>query len=212
MKALAINGGPRRGWNTDALLLEALRGAQEAGTETEMIRLYDLKYTGCRSCMACKRKGAVPCRCYWKDDLSPALEKVLQADVLFLGSPVYLGTVTAQTHAFLERLHYILFSYNDMTKSLFTGRVDSACFFTMNAPRDYYRQNMKASLETDVAALKGLNGSLETYACCDTLQVGDYSKYELSLFDPVHKKRIHEEQFPKDLQAAYEIGKRLAAR
>ena len=48
MKALAINGGPRRGWNTDTLLLEALRGAQEAGTETEMIRLYDLKYTGCR--------------------------------------------------------------------------------------------------------------------------------------------------------------------
>ncbi|MBQ6352033.1 MAG: flavodoxin family protein, partial [Lentisphaeria bacterium] len=54
MKVLAINGGPRKNWNTDSLLKAVLDGAAAAGAETEMVYLYDLKFRGCVSCLACK--------------------------------------------------------------------------------------------------------------------------------------------------------------
>lgn len=57
MKVIAINGSPRKNWNTHKLLNAALEGAKSMGAETEIIHLYDLNYTGCRSCFACKRKG-----------------------------------------------------------------------------------------------------------------------------------------------------------
>ena len=64
MKAIAINGSPRKSWNTDLILQEALKGAADAGAEVEMVHLYDLNFTGCRSCFACKRKGAEPAKCF----------------------------------------------------------------------------------------------------------------------------------------------------
>lgn len=41
--AVAINGSPRKGWNTEKLLKEALRGAESAGAETKLVQLYDLR-------------------------------------------------------------------------------------------------------------------------------------------------------------------------
>ena len=57
MKVILINGGPRKNWNTHQLLLEAERGAKEAGASTEMFHLYDLDFKDCRSCFACKIRG-----------------------------------------------------------------------------------------------------------------------------------------------------------
>ena len=119
MKAIAINGSPRKGWNTDLILQEALKGAADAGAEVEMIHLYDLNFTGCRSCFACKRKGAEPAKCFWKDDLSPVLDKILSADAVFFGTPIYFGEITSQMHALIERLNFILMTYDDYSKTLF---------------------------------------------------------------------------------------------
>ena len=46
--------------------------------------------------MLCKRKGAQRCRCYWKDDLSPIIDKVFKADVLLIGTAIYLGRPTSR--------------------------------------------------------------------------------------------------------------------
>lgn len=56
MKAIAINGSPRKGWNTEKLLKEALRGAESVGAETKLVQLYDLNYTGCKSCLLVKSR------------------------------------------------------------------------------------------------------------------------------------------------------------
>lgn len=56
MKAIFINGSPRRNKNTAQMLESAMRGAQEAGAEVEMIHLYSLNFKGCMSCFLCKRK------------------------------------------------------------------------------------------------------------------------------------------------------------
>ena len=70
MKIIALNGSPRKGWNTHQMLEAFLEGARaaDAETETELVHLFDLSYTGCRSCFACKRKGGPSSgRCAYPD-------------------------------------------------------------------------------------------------------------------------------------------------
>ena len=88
MKTIILNASPRKNWNTAQLLKEAQKGAEAAGYEVEFINLYDLNFTGCRSCLGCKRAGIdEPCKCYIKDELSPVLEKIYTSDHLIIGSP-----------------------------------------------------------------------------------------------------------------------------
>ena len=209
MKAIAINGSPRKGWNTDLVLQEALKGAADAGAEVEMIHLYDLNFTGCRSCFACKRKGAEPAKCFWKDDLSPVLDKILSADAVFFGTPIYFGEITSQMHALIERLSFILMTYDDYTKKLFHGKVNCGCFYTMNVPQEGYEKMYEARMQQSFAVLNKLNGEVVDYACCDTLQFSDYTKFQTAMFSEEHKHKMREEQFPKDLAAAYQIGQKL---
>ena len=212
MKAIAINGSPRKGWNTDMLLQQALRGAADAGAETELIQLSDLTFSGCRSCFACKRAGAETGRCMWKDGLQPVLDKVLAADVVFMGSPVYLGNVSGMMYCLMERLVFSLLSYDDYNKKLFHGNVNSCFFFTMNAPEEFADKGYRGLMEQYSNAMKRLGGSSEYYAVCDTLQFDDYSKFAAGSFDETHKRKVRKEQFPKDLQTAYEIGRQLTSK
>lgn len=57
-----------------------------------------------------------------------------------------------------------------------------------------------------------LNGPAEVYACCDTLQVKDYSRYNMAGFDENHKKEMREKQFPTDLEKAFRMGATLSGR
>ena len=210
MKAIAVNGSPRKGWNTDLLLQKALEGAAAAGAETELIQLSDLTFSGCRSCFACKRAGAETGRCMWKDDLQPVLDKMLSADAVFMGSPIYLGNVSGMMYCLMERLVFSLLSYDDYSKQLFHGKVNSCFFFTMNAPKVFANTAYRGIMKQYTGAMKRLGGSSEYSAACDTLHFEDYSKFAAGTFNEEHKRKVRETQFPKDLQAAYDIGFRLA--
>ena len=59
-------------------------------------------------------------------------------------------------------------------------------------------------------SFKPLNGSVEAYACCDTLQVADYSKYNMAGFDEGHKKEMRAKQFRQDMEKAFQMGVRLS--
>ena len=208
MKTIILNGSPRKNWNTALMLKEAKKGAESVGAETEYINLYDLTYTGCRSCMACKRKGGERCKCFWKDDLSPIIDRIFAADALIIGSPIYLGDITSQVHGLIERLHFCALSYDDYS-NYFTGRVDVGIILTMNAPRQYFDSGYQTKAEEVAQIFKGLNGKVEVYPCCDTLQVNDYSKFNMAGFDEAHKKEMREKQFPLDLENAFNMGTRL---
>lgn len=209
MKAIAINGSPRKGWNTDLLLQEALKGAADAGAETELIHLSDLTFSGCRSCFACKKAGAETGRCMWKDDLQPVLDKMLSVNAVFMGSPIYLGNVSGMMYCLMERLVFSLLSYDDYSKKLFHGKVNSCFFFTMNAPKVYANTAYRRIMKQYASAMKRLGGSSEYYAACDTLQFDNYTKFAAGTFNEEHKRKVREEQFPKDMKAAYDIGFRL---
>ena len=114
MKLMAINGSPRKTWNTATLLKKALKGAASQGAETELVHLYDLNFKGCISYFACKTRGGKSYgRCAVKDDLRPILNKIAAADGLILGSPIYFGIVTGEMRSFMERLLFPYFTYTD---------------------------------------------------------------------------------------------------
>ena len=150
MKAIAVNGSPRKKWNTATLLTKALEGAASVGAETEMIHLYDLNYKGCISCFACKRKeGKSFGHCAVKDDLKPVLEMIdEQADALIIGSPIYFSMVTGMMRAFLERLLFQYHVYDANYSSRFSRTIASGFIYTMNVTAEVmkkvgYEQCMK---------------------------------------------------------------------
>lgn len=209
MKTIILNASPRKNWNTAKLLKSATEGASAAGAEVEYIDLYDLNFAGCRSCMLCKRKDVERCHCYWKDDLSPVIDKVFAADTLLIGTSIYLGRPTSQYFAFMERLHFSALSYDDYS-NYFKRKVNVGMFVTMNANEEFYEKMYKEKFEEYAIEFKQLNGEVCLYPCYNTLQVADYSKFSMSSFDESAKKKTHDELFPVDLQNAYNLGMQLS--
>ena len=209
MKTIVINASPRRKWNTAQVMMEAAKGAESAGAEVEYIDLYKLDLHGCMSCLVCKREGKDRCKCYWKDDVSPLIEKILDADTLLIGSPIYFNEPTSHYRALMERLIFCILSY-DGFGSYYEDKVNVGLFFTMNAPEDYYETMMEQYLESSSEVFKMLNGEVKIYPVFNTLQVKDYSKYAMSAFDEEDKKLNHEKQFPVDLKSAFKIGAELS--
>ena len=206
MKTVIINGSPRKNWNTAQLLKEAQKGAEAAGHETVYVDLYDLKFTGCRSCLGCKRAGIEePCRCYIRDELTPVLESIYSADHLILGSPIYFSQPTGELRSLLERVCFPALSYNDHS-SIFKGKVNVTVFLTMNNTLAGYEKSYKEAMEEYFWPFRMLNGKVEIIPVCDTLQVNDYSRYEMKGFSEAHKKAVHDSEFPKVLEKAFKIG------
>lgn len=210
MKVIVLNATPRKAGNTSQLLKFAAKGAKEAGAEVEFIHLYDLNFTGCRGCMLCKRKGVERCHCYWKDDLTPIIDKIFQADAVFIGTAIYLGRPTSRYFELLERLHFCSLSYDDYS-NYFTGKVNVGLFVSMNASQEFYERMYKEKFEDYAKELSMLGGEVTLYPCYNTLQVSDYSKFNMASFDEDKKKAIHKEIFPHDLENAYRLGRKLAS-
>ena len=208
MKTLILNASPRKAGNTAKLLKSAADGARDAGAVVEYINLYDLTFTGCRGCMLCKRKGVERCHCYWKDDLSPIIDKIFHADVLLIGTAIYLGRPTSRYFELLERLHFCSLSYDDYS-NYFNGKVNVGLFVSMNVTKEFYDRLYKAKFEEYAKEWEMLGDKVILYPCYDTLQVSDYSKFNMASFDESKKKLAHEKNFPKDLENAYRIGQEL---
>ena len=215
--AMFFNASPRKGWNTHKMLAAAKAGAEEAGAVTELVDLYDIKFPGCKSCFACKLKNArTDGVCAIRDDLRPVLERARQADVIVLGSPVYFSYPTGVYRAFLERLAFPVYSYHYEDGKPLVCRdkvIETANIFTMNCPEDLMEKiGYPTLLESNTQTLSTVFGASETLYSCNTYQFADYSRYDMTLFNE-EDKRIHRDaQFPKDLDNARSLGKRLVER
>lgn len=212
MKVLAFNGSARKNWNTATLLEKALEGAASQGADTELIHLYDLRYTGCKSCFACKTKdGKSYGRCAAQDDLTPILAKVEDADALILGSPIYYGTISGEMKSFMERLAFPYWTYTDPPRSLFPRKIPAGWIYTMNVTeaqmKDY---GYGTHFAVNERVLRIVFGTSESLFSCDTYQFEDYSKMAAARFDPGKKAERRAEVFPKDCAKAFSMGVRFA--
>lgn len=211
MKVIAFNGSPRKKWNTATLLENALEGASSKGAETELVHLYDLKYRGCISCFSCKMKnGKSYGRCSVKDDLTPILKNVLDAHSLIFGSPIYLGTSTAQMRAFIERLVFPFLPYTEQPWSIFPRRIKTGFIYTLGATEEMAKElGFDHHIRTTEMILDMVFGASETLCSYDTYQFEDYSKVVAPLFDPEKKAQRRKEVFPLDCAKAFNMGARL---
>lgn len=213
MKVLAINGSPRKKWNTAMLLKKSLEGAASLGAATELIHLYDLNFKGCVSCFGCKTIGGASYgRCAHHDDLSPILAKLPETDVLLLGSPIYFGAVTGEMQSFLERLQFPFLTYTDPPGSIFSGKIRTGFIFTLGADETMARERgFDAGIAAHEFILKMIFGNSESVCSYDTYQFQDYSKVFAPRWDPEKKAKRRAEIFPEDCRRAFEMGKRLAS-
>jgi len=214
MKVIAINGSPRKKWNTATLLEKALEGAASESAETELIHLYDLNFKGCTSCFACKLKdGKSYGKCAMNDELTHVLEKLKDADAVILGSPVYLGNSTGEMRSFMERFIFPYLVYSTSPMSLYPKNIPVGYIYTMGAKEenfDIYGLHKVFELNEGIATR--IFGYSESLCSTDTYQFDDYSKYVADGFDPAKKAKRRAEVFPQDCEKAFEMGVRFVKR
>ncbi len=207
-KIIAVNAGPRKGWNTDTLILEAARGAESAGAEVQKFDLFRLeKYTGCISCFGCKKEKNMG-HCICRDGLTPVLDAIREADGLIIGSPNYLSEMTASFRALYERLIFQNLTYNVETPCCNQHPIPVLLIMTSNAPDNMYMglvRNYQQVLSLFV-------GPTDIFVSGDTLQLKDYSKtdWPWTLFNPEAKQQRHETVFPQHCRQVFDMGAALA--
>jgi multimeric flavodoxin WrbA len=213
MNIIALNGSPRKKWNTAALLQKALEGAASQGAKTDLIHLYDLNYKGCISCFACKTLGGKSYgKCAVQDDLASIFSKIEQADSVLMGSPIYWGDITGEMKSFLERLLFQYMTYTIPPGALFPRKIKTGFIYTMNVTEEVMHEwQYEVNFNRYSGALQRVFGESEYICSFDTLQFDDYSKVLNTRFDPVEKKQRHDEFFPMDCQKAFDMGIRLVA-
>lgn len=173
-KVLILSGSPRKDGNSDILCNEFMRGAIESGNEVEKIRVAEKKIGFCTGCYACRNTGV----CAIKDDMAGVMQKLIDADVIVLSSPVYFYSIDAQLKALIDR-----------TVCRWTEVKDKEFYYIMTAADSGIE-----SMETTLACFRGyadcVEGAKEMGVIYGT---GVYEKGEIK-----DKKAMLE---------AYELGK-----
>ena len=208
-RIIAVNAGPRKGWNTDTLISEAAKGAEGAGAEIVKFDLYKLeRFTGCISCFGCKR-NAHKGHCVCRDGLTPVLDAIRESDGLIIGSPNYLSEMTASFRALYERLIFQSLTYNLETPCCAERSVPVLLIMTSNAPDTAYAGMLRGYQQT----LSRFVGPTEVLVSGNTLQLKDYSRtdWPWTMFDPEAKQIRHETVFPQECRKAYEMGAALVS-
>ena len=200
MKTIVINADPKRKGICAQLMKSAQKGAESVGCEVEYVDLYKMDLSGCRICLICKRDEDV-CKCYWRDELSPLIERIFEADCLLIGAPIFFSNPSSHYMAFLERLIYCIVSYK--TGNKFKGKVNVGLFYTINYPMDYFEKSVRPHLKQSEDILKMLNGKvvIDTFS---NISKNDYSKEDDTL-------KNKEEQLTNDFDTIFEIAADLCS-
>lgn len=145
-KILVLSASPRRNGNSDLLSDQFIKGALEAGSQADKIFLKDKKINYCTGCGTCfnREKG-----CSQKDDMSEILEKMIEADVIVMATPVYFYTMNGQMKTLIDR-----------TCSRYTEITGKDFYFVITAA-DTSKQNMERTLEEFRGFTICLEGSKE---------------------------------------------------
>lgn len=175
-KVLILSGSPRKGGNSDILCDRFAAGATEAGHAVEKIRVAEKHIGYCRACYVCRERG----ECVLQDDMGEVLQKMVEADVLVLASPVYFYSIDAQLKAVIDR-----------TVARWLEVKNKEFYYIVTAA-----DGEKAAAETTLACFRGYADCVEGAKEMGVLYgMGVYEKGEI-LHTPV-------------LEQAYEMGKRV---
>ena len=99
MKILGIVCSPRKGGNTEALVEQTLAIARDLGADTELDFIAEKNIAPCDGCESCVVTG----KCKVKDDMQGMYSKLIEADGIVFGTPVYFWGMTAQAKTLIDR-------------------------------------------------------------------------------------------------------------
>lgn len=182
---LGILGSPRIGGNSDLLLDKALEGAQNAGASTEKIILNELKLSPCQECEEVTGDGT----CRIEDDLQVIYPKIIEADVLILASPIFFGSLSAQTKVMIDRFQ-CHWRTKLVSKNIKSTKDKSGAFICVQASQK------KAFFENARSIVKNFFSTVDV-------------EYREQLFCPGIDEKAGILKFPERLEKAYALGQSL---
>ncbi len=113
MKVIGINGSARKNGNTSILIQTVFEELEKQDIETELIQLFDKEIKSCNGCFACKENR----KCIIKNDaFNECFHKMIEADGIILGSPVYSADISSKMKAFIERSGVIIATNPELLK------------------------------------------------------------------------------------------------
>ena len=199
MKAIVINADPKRKGIAAQLMKSAAKGAESVGAEVEYVDLYKLDLSGCRICLICKNDEET-CKCFWRDELSPLIERIFDSDVLLIGVPIFFSNPSSHYMALLERLIFSMVSFK--TGNIFKGKVDVGLFYTMEYPLDYFEDSVRPHLKQSEDLLKMLNGKVVIDSFSNITKADRSNTSQ----EGINSLKLKEEQLSKDLEKVFKIA------
>ncbi len=186
MYVLGINGSPRIGGNTDILLDKALEGAKAKGAKVEKVILNALKFSPCQECKNMRDDGT----CIIEDDMQDVYRKVEEADAIILASPIFFGSLSAQTKMMIDRFQCLWRAKYILKKSM-PGKKKTGYFISVEGSkrRDFF-DNAKSIVKNLFATIG--------------------AEYEEEFFCPGVDEKGSILKHPDTLDAAFELGERIA--
>ncbi|MFH1380867.1 MAG: flavodoxin family protein [Candidatus Omnitrophota bacterium] len=170
MRVLGIGGSPRAGGNTDILLDEALRGARSKSAVTEKVILNDLKMVPCQECIEMPNDG----KCIIKDDFESLYKKISAADAIIIASPIFFGSVSAQTKIMIDRFQCAWRYKYILKKPPVWARKQGAFISAEGSSRKDFFDNAKAIIKNLFATINvDYKGEL---LCCNMDEKGAIQK------------------------------------
>ena len=149
MYILGISGSPRIGGNTETLLDKALLGAKKNGALTEKVILNQLKIVPCQECEEVKDDGT----CKIIDDFQPLYEKIKKADAIILASPIFFGSLSAQTKIMIDRFQcYWRYKYI-LNKTELIAKKSAAFICVEASKRQSFLDNAKSIIKNFFATI-----------------------------------------------------------
>ncbi|MEA3305523.1 MAG: flavodoxin family protein [Candidatus Omnitrophota bacterium] len=182
-KVVGINGSPRIGGNTDILLDNVLEGAKDRGAAAEKIILSTFKFSPCRECENIKGDGT----CIIEDDMRIIYRKIEEADAVILASPIFFGSLSAQTKMMVDRFQCRWKAKKGIGRKKRAG----AFIYVEGSMREDFFDNAKAIVK-NLFAVIGLDYKEELF-CQGLNEKGSVLKH------------------PEFLKKAFELGQRMAS-
>jgi multimeric flavodoxin WrbA len=172
MKLLGLSCSPRREGNTEILISEALKGAKQEGAEVELYSVLDKNIKPCDGCGTCMETG----ECHIKDDMQILYNKLLDANGIIFGTPIYFYTMAAQAKTVIDRTMALNRPERSLANKVGGIVVVGGSLGLIDAVKDFYfyivtRQMIPANF---VAAYSGPKGDVKKLEQCMkvTLELG----------------------------------------
>lgn len=129
MKVMILNGSPRPQGNTAQMIAAFCRGLEKAGHEWDWFDVCRMNIHGCLACESCHRDDHR--ECIQKDDMPKIYEKLPEADMLVLASPIYYHGFSGQLKCTIDRLYAAAYPEKP-------ARLQKAAMFLSSGDPDMY--------------------------------------------------------------------------